>query len=122
MNASFLSGEPMVIVPTHPMPPQGSGAYYFSPPMAALNGDALRGLPSYFDAAATSPLGANLRPSPLNAHYSALPPQHNATIPHQGNEMAIDELAPPSPSSTNSTDIDEYVLAFRTLITHKYTN
>src|SRR4051812_42396340 len=103
MNGAYLTNESMVIVPTHVMSNNAAAsAYYFG------LGQATNARSTYYDPRASS----------MVHHYAALPhltPSglHNssnnpAPSPSSNNDMMVDVVAPLSPSSSNSTEQDEY--------------
>lgn len=114
LNATYMAGEPVVIVPTHTMQVTPNSNYYYGAAVRLGPQSSAPARSSFYDVHATSgpsAFGSAMRPQTTHTttHFPSLaltPVQHLAPT---GNEMAVDETAPLSPSSSNSTEQDEYV-------------
>jgi len=102
MAASFLPSEPILIVPSHNLGSPAGRPMYFANPMSLAH-QGLQAMPAYFE---TAP---NFSAAPMQTMFPTFT-RHQATVMHMHtSEMAVDEPVPTSPSSSNSTDADEYV-------------
>lgn len=112
LNATYMAGEPVVIVPTHTMQVTPNSNYYYGAAVRLGPQSSAPARSSFYDVHATSgpsAFGSAMRPQTTHTttHFPSLaltPVQHLAPT---GNEMAVDETAPLSPSSSNSTEQDD---------------
>lgn len=131
LSAAFMGDQPMVIIPQHAMPSSAPESFYYNNAFG-LGGQGMRtsfpsfggavtahGSPMMTNAGGVSPVAPNafssngasfgspgVLQSPLSAHAF-----HPSAFPLASNDMAVDDHTPTSPSSSNSNDLDEYVLA-----------
>ena len=132
LSSTFMPDQPMVIIPQHTMPSSAPDSFYYgngfnlgmhgartgfssfgnpNMPAGSVMPGAIGGISplapnAFFPSSASSFGSPSVLQSPLSAHAF-----HPSAFPPSSNDMSVDETTPTSPSSSNSNDLEEYVLA-----------